>query len=122
MKLYFDKRLKDPTYYAQQGIRNGKKTTTKNVRNFGKHSELLKITDDEAFKANWRNIGYFYLREIMSGPKHWEFWKTKHSGRFRTNRFFNRGGSKPGNLPGDMAIQKTKSVLHREYLYIDHTS
>ena len=25
MKLYFDKRLKDPTYYAQQGIRNGKK-------------------------------------------------------------------------------------------------
>lgn len=46
MKLYFDKRLKDPTYYAQQGIRNGKKTTTKNVKNFGKHSELLKITDD----------------------------------------------------------------------------
>lgn len=46
MKLYFDKRLKDPTYYAQQGIRNGKKTTTRNVRNFGKHSELLKITDD----------------------------------------------------------------------------
>jgi len=46
MKLYFDKRLKDPTYYAQQGIRNGKKTTTKNIKNFGKHSELLKITDD----------------------------------------------------------------------------
>lgn len=45
MKLYFDKRLNDPTYYAQQGIRNGKKTTTKNVKNFGKHSELLKITD-----------------------------------------------------------------------------
>ena len=46
MKLYYDKRLKDPTYYAQQGVRNGKKTTTRNVRNFGKHSELLKITDD----------------------------------------------------------------------------
>lgn len=46
MKLYFDKRLKDPTYYAQQGIRNGKKTTTRNIKNFGKHSELLKITDD----------------------------------------------------------------------------
>lgn len=46
MKLYFDKRLKDPTYYAQQGIRNGSKTTTRNVKNFGKHSELLKITDD----------------------------------------------------------------------------
>ena len=46
MKLYYDKRLKDPTYYAQQGIRIGKKTTTKNVKKFGKHSELLKITDD----------------------------------------------------------------------------
>lgn len=46
MKLYYDKRLKDPTYYAQQGIRNGKKTTTKNIKKFGKHSELLKITDD----------------------------------------------------------------------------
>ena len=46
MKLYYDKRLKDPTYYAQQGIRNGKKVTSKNVRKFGKHSELLKLTDD----------------------------------------------------------------------------
>ena len=46
MKLFYNKKAKDPTYYAQQGIRNGKKTTTRNVRNFGKHSELLKITDD----------------------------------------------------------------------------
>lgn len=46
MKLYYNKNSKDPTYYAQQGIRNGKKTTTRNVKNFGKHSELLKITDD----------------------------------------------------------------------------
>lgn len=46
MKLFYNKNAKDPTYYAQQGIRNGKKTTTRNVRNFGKHSELLKITDD----------------------------------------------------------------------------
>lgn len=46
MKLYFDKRLSDPTYYAQIGIRNGKKVTSKNVKKFGKHSELLQITDD----------------------------------------------------------------------------
>lgn len=46
MKLFYDRKAKDPTYYAQQGIRNGKKTTTRNVRNFGKHSELLKVTDD----------------------------------------------------------------------------
>ena len=46
MKLYYDKRLKDPTYYIQQGFRNGKKTTTKNIKRLGKYSELLLITDD----------------------------------------------------------------------------
>lgn len=46
MKLYYDKRLKDPTYYIQRGFRNGKKTTTKNIKRLGKHSELLLITDD----------------------------------------------------------------------------
>lgn len=46
MKLYYDKRLKDPTYYIQQGFRNGKKTTTKNIKRLGKHSKLLLITDN----------------------------------------------------------------------------
>lgn len=46
MKLFYNKSSKDPIYYAQQGVRNGKKTTTRNVKRFGKHSELLKITDD----------------------------------------------------------------------------
>ena len=47
MKLYYDKRLKDPTYYIQYGFRNANgKSTTKNVKKIGKHSELLKITDD----------------------------------------------------------------------------
>ena len=46
MKLYYDKRLKDPTYYIQQGFRNGKKTTTKNIKRLGKHTELLLITDN----------------------------------------------------------------------------
>ena len=46
MKLYYDKRAKDPIYYVQQGFRNGKKTTTKNVAKIGKHSDLLKITSD----------------------------------------------------------------------------
>ena len=46
MKLNYDKNSKDPTYFIQMGIRNGKKTTTKNVYRIGKHSELLKITDD----------------------------------------------------------------------------
>lgn len=46
MKLNYDRKSKDPTYFIQMGIRNGKKTTTKNVARIGKHSELLKITDD----------------------------------------------------------------------------
>lgn len=46
MKIYYDKRLSDPTYYVQHSFRNGKKCTTKNVKKIGKHSELLKITDD----------------------------------------------------------------------------
>lgn len=46
MKLFYNKNSKDPIYYAQMGIRNGKKVTTKNVKRFGKHSDLLKITDD----------------------------------------------------------------------------
>ena len=46
MKLNYDRKSKDPTYYIQMGIRNGKKTTTKNVKRIGKHSELLAITND----------------------------------------------------------------------------
>lgn len=46
MKLYYDRNSKNPTYFIQIGIRNGKKTTTKNIARIGKHSELLKITDD----------------------------------------------------------------------------
>lgn len=46
MKLYYDRKSKDPTYFIQQGFRNGKKTSTRNVARIGKHSELLAITDD----------------------------------------------------------------------------
>ena len=46
MKLYYSKTSKDPTYYIQHGYRIGKKATTRNVKRIGKHSELLKITDD----------------------------------------------------------------------------
>ena len=103
MKLSYNKNSKDPIYYAQQGIRNGKKTTTRNVKKIGKHSELLKITDDPlayakeeirkmneeyrvgkvefslsadfnervphtenpASSTTWRNIGYFFLQDLM---------------------------------------------------------
>ena len=54
MKLYYDRRTKDPIYYVQRGFRNGKKTTTKNVERIGKHSELLKITNDPLSYAKER--------------------------------------------------------------------
>lgn len=41
MKIWYDKKSKDPSYFVQQGIRNGKKVTTKNIFKIGKHSELL---------------------------------------------------------------------------------
>lgn len=47
MKLFYDKRRSDPIYYVQQGYRNAQgKPTTRNVKVLGRHSELLKITDD----------------------------------------------------------------------------
>lgn len=46
MKLWYDRKSKDPTYFVQLGIRNGKKTTTKNIARIGRHSELPGITDD----------------------------------------------------------------------------
>lgn len=58
MKLYYDKRAKDPIYYVQHGFRNGKKTTTKNVARIGKHSELLKITDDPLVYAKEQIVKY----------------------------------------------------------------
>ena len=46
MKLNYDKKSKDPTYFIQVGFRNGKKTSTRNVIRIGKHSELLAIDPD----------------------------------------------------------------------------
>lgn len=48
MQLHFHFMLIRQNIYiwVKLGVRNGKKTTTKNVTRIGKHSELLKITDD----------------------------------------------------------------------------
>lgn len=58
MKLWFDKKSKNPTYFVQIGIRNGKKTTTKNIARIGLHSDLLKITDDPLSYAREQIIKY----------------------------------------------------------------
>ena len=58
MKLFYDKKSQNPTYFIQQGIRNGKKTTTKNVKRIGRHSELLAITPDPLAYAKQQVDGF----------------------------------------------------------------
>lgn len=67
MKLNYDKKSKDPTYFIQMGIRNGKKTTTKNVARIGKHSELLKITNDPLSYAKQQVL--LYNQEVKNQGK-----------------------------------------------------
>ena len=103
MKLWYDRKSKNPTYFVQMGIRNGKKVTTKNIERIGKHSELLKTYDDplayardyvkkynenirkekininlsvdlseklknssndEYSRSTFKNVGYFYIKNI----------------------------------------------------------
>ena len=64
MKLGYNTKSKDPTYYIQVGVRNGKKTTTKNIARIGKHSELLKITDDPLAYAKEQVAKYNEETEI----------------------------------------------------------
>lgn len=58
MKLYYDRKSNNPTYFIQQGFRNGKKTSTRNVAVIGKHSDLLKITDDPLAYAKQKVAEY----------------------------------------------------------------
>jgi len=58
MKLSYDRKSKNPTYFIQIGIRNGKKTTTKNIKRIGKHSELLMITPDPLTYAQEQVLKY----------------------------------------------------------------
>lgn len=64
MKLFYDKKSNDPTYFIQMGIRNGKKTTTKNVKRIGKHSELLSFTSDPLDYARQQVL--LYNEEVKS--------------------------------------------------------
>lgn len=82
MKLFYNKNSKDPIYYAQLGIRNGKKVTTKNVKRFGKHSELLKITDDPLAYVKEE------IRFLFHRAEHRLFFPPKPDGRSPAQRFF----------------------------------
>lgn len=71
MKLNYDKKSKDPTYFIQMGIRNGKKTTTKNIKRIGKHSELLSITSDPLSYA--REQVALFNKEYKEGKADFSF-------------------------------------------------
>jgi len=58
MKLYYDRKSKNPTYFIQHGFRNGEKTSTRNVAVIGKHSDLLNITDDPLAYAKQKVAEY----------------------------------------------------------------
>ena len=46
MKLDYSRRAKDPTYFIANTVRDGNKVSTVKVAVIGKHSDLLRITDD----------------------------------------------------------------------------
>ena len=54
MKLCYDRKSKNPTYFIQQGFRNGDKTTTRNIERIGRHLDLLAITPDPLAYAKER--------------------------------------------------------------------
>ena len=41
MKLGYDTKSSNPTYFIQKGFRNGKKVSSKNIKTIGRHNELL---------------------------------------------------------------------------------
>ncbi len=52
IKLTITESKSDKYYYAQMSVRNGKKVRSETIKKIGKHSELLKITDDPEAYAN----------------------------------------------------------------------
>lgn len=52
IKLTITESKSDKYYYAQMSVRNGKKVRSETIKKIGKHSELLKITNDPEAYAN----------------------------------------------------------------------
>ena len=46
MKLDYARNAKNPTYFIAASVRNGNRVSTVKVETIGRHSDLLKITDD----------------------------------------------------------------------------
>ena len=63
MKLYYDRRSKN-TYFIQQGIRNGKKTTTRNIKKIGRHNDC---SESLMILSNMQKGGAEYNEEYKAG-------------------------------------------------------
>ena len=66
MKIWYDRKSKDPKYFIQQGFRNGKKTSTRNVAVIGKHSELLAMGIEDPLAYAKEKVAE-YNREYQEG-------------------------------------------------------
>ena len=66
MKLNYDRKSKDPKYFIQQGFRNGKKTSTRNVAVIGRHSELLAMGIEDPLAYAKEKVAE-YNREYREG-------------------------------------------------------
>ena len=73
MKLYYDKKSKDPTYFVQIGFRKADVTsTTKNIKRLGKHSELINAGKKDP-KKYYDEIIRQMNEEIKSGKSEYSF-------------------------------------------------
>lgn len=105
MKLWYDRKSKDPMYFIQQGFRNGKKTSTRNVARIGKHSELLAITDDPLA----------YAREQVA--KYNEEWKNKKVTMEMTIDFDEK--VKASNDPASASTLRNIGYFYLQQIYHD---
>lgn len=105
MKLNYDRKSKDPTYFIQQGFRNGKKTSTRNVARIGKHSELLAITDDPLA----------YAKEQVA--KYNEEWKNKKVTMEMTIDFDEK--VKATNDPASASTLRNIGYFYLQHIYHD---
>ena len=62
MKLNYDKKSSNPTYFVQHGYRNGKKTTTKNIFRIGKHNDLITQGIDDPLEYSKQIVEEYRLK------------------------------------------------------------
>jgi hypothetical protein len=70
MKLYYDRKSKDPTYFIQMGFRNGKKTSTRNVKSKAVMKQRVIITFSRNIMEYQRHIRDARIERARDIPAH----------------------------------------------------